>query len=107
MKTEIIKEDGFDIEITTNEPGKEIKVLSFYDWMAQAIDPSAQAAWNYKQNEIIELINEWNDSVMYGKDKLKDTIDKITKFNTVLKADNKRLREELKAMDGEENISNR
>lgn len=102
MKKKIIKSNGIELEVIENEhyEAPEKKVLSYFEWVTKSLDTSSKAAWDYKQGEINQLISEWNQSVCYGKDKLKETIDSLIKFNTALKASNKELRQRLAKLEG-------
>lgn len=58
---------------------------SFIEWAGSTQDASARAAWAFKENQIKTILDEWNDSVMYGRDQLKQTIDDLVKANHDLK----------------------
>ena len=90
----LIKTNGVNLEVIENKEYKENKAITFFDWVANTLDHSAQAAWNFKQGEINALIQDWNYSVCWGKDKLKETIDSVTLLNKHLQEKIKKLQVE-------------
>lgn len=85
-----------ELEVKENPDYAESqKDLTFMDWLTHAPDTTAKNAWEYQQGKIQILLDEWNQSVLYGKDKLKESIESMTKLNNKLKGENQQLRKEL------------
>ena len=87
-----------NLEIKENPDYKPAKAgLSYIEFVAgisfMALTP--KTTWDYKQGEINCLIEEWNESVLYGKDKLKESIEAMTKLNNKLRGENAQLKKEL------------
>jgi hypothetical protein len=85
--SKILNIDGtpVELEIKENPEYKAPKVgLSYLEWAAHTPLITPVKAWNFKQGEIECLLEEWNESVLFGKDKLKESIESITKLNNKL-----------------------
>ena len=98
ITSKIVNIDGtpMKMEIQENAEFKEdTPGLSYLEWAAVTPLITPIKAWNYKQGEIQCLLDEWNESVLYGKDKLKESIEAMTKLNNKLKGENAQLRKEL------------
>ena len=100
IKTEsinkIVNIDGSEVELEiTREDNGATAGMPFAKWLIGAPVVTPLAAWQYKQGEIDCIIEEWNDSVLFGKDQLKKSIDAMTQLNNKLKGENAQLRKEI------------
>ena len=103
-KRKLVDANGIQLEVVENAEYKENpNEVSFYDWVAkQPTLPTAQMAWSYKCGEILAITQDWEESVLFGKERLKDTIDSVTELNNELtkkvarlEGENTQLRKEI------------
>jgi len=82
-KRKLVDANGMTLEVVENADYKENPTtVSFYDWVAKCpVLPTAQQAWTYKQGEILAIMEDWENSVLFGKDELKKSIDNVVLLN--------------------------
>jgi len=98
----VVNIDGTPVELEITQT-QEKGGVSFSSWLLVTKNPTPYAAWQYKQGEIECLIAEWNDSVLFGKDQLKKSIDSIKLLNDKLNGENTQLRKEIANLSQEGN----
>lgn len=90
-KKRLVNTNGMILEVVENaeyDDGSKPKgIPSFYEWLAaQPITPTLQQCWAYKSGEILAITEDWEQSVLYGKDQLKRSIDNVVELNKDLEA---------------------
>ena len=90
-KKRLVNTNGMILEVVENanyDDGSQIKGMpSFYEWLGSyPVLPTLQQCWAYKSGEILAITEDWEQSVLFGKEQLKTAIDSVLELNKDLEA---------------------